>query len=51
MIEAKPDVQNCDFAADIASQHTPFILGETGYILVPCCLYHQSNESRQEFLV
>jgi hypothetical protein len=26
--------KNRDFAADIASQDTPFVLGETGYILV-----------------
>jgi hypothetical protein len=31
MIEAKSDVKNRDFAADIASQQTPFILGKTGY--------------------
>jgi hypothetical protein len=34
MIEAKSYVKNRDFAADIATQQTPFILGETGEILV-----------------
>jgi hypothetical protein len=31
LVEAKSDLEKHVFAADMATQHTPFILGETGY--------------------
>jgi hypothetical protein len=31
LIEAKSDLEKHDFAADMATQHIPFILGEIGY--------------------
>jgi hypothetical protein len=35
MIEAKSNIKEHDFAADIASQHTPFIRGKSGFLLLP----------------
>jgi hypothetical protein len=34
MIEANSDLEKYDFAGDMATQHTPFIPGETSYWLV-----------------